>query len=179
MRCKEVAFMNVQRRLHHQKVSLLSATLQGPRLLQAVCGTVSHNKKWHSQTVLILPSFITWYLSAHQCGFTCPFLIHVTTANYSQLTRRAIPWTRRSGQTLGLGSSCGLWFHIWVSCQEGGRPWQRGRSVQSTNQLGVGRNIQSPEIDHNIHEKITHLDKWLPFIVKTFYKVSARRKTKK
>ena len=108
-----------------------------------------------------------------------PFFIHVTTANYSQLTRRAIPWTRRSGQTLGLGSSCGLWFHIWVSCQEGGRPWQRGRSVQSTNQLGVGRSIQSPETDHNIHEKITHLYKWLPFIVKTFYKVSARRKTKK
>ena len=148
MRCKEVVFMNVQRRLHHQKVSLLLATLQGPRLLQAVCGTVSHNKKWHSQTVLILPSFITWYLSAHQCGFTCPFLIHVTTVNYSQLTRRAIPWTRRSGQTLGLGSSCGLWFHIWVSCQEGGRPWQRGRSVQSTNQLGVGRSIQSPETHH-------------------------------
>ena len=97
---------------------------------------------------------------------------------YSQLTRRAIPWTRRSGQTLGLGSSCGLWFHIWVSCQEGGRPWQRGRSVQSTNQLGVGRNIQSPETDHNIHEKITHLDKWLPFIVKTFYKERSKKNQK-
>ena len=171
MRCKEVAFMNVQRRLHHQKVSLLLATLQGPRLLQAVCGTYITRSDTPRQ------SLSPHLLLLDTCLHTSVVLLAPFLFMYSQLTRKAIPWTRRSGQTLGLGSSCGLWFHIWVSCQEGGRPWQRGRSVQSTNQLGVGRNIQSPETDHNIHEKITHLDKWLPFIVKTFYEVSARRKT--